>query len=131
MEETLKAWVAEPQLQPGEHIVWRRNANHERTALRQIGGRLFLTDRRLLFVPSRFDRASGGAGWECRLEDISDVGVEPAQAAVPFFGRAARLRRRLRLTKQDGSIDLFVVNGVLDAVDTLRGSLRPGEMAPD
>jgi hypothetical protein len=113
-------WIRDPDLLPGEEVLWRRNANREQSQLRQVGGRLFVTRRRILFVPIRLDDATGGAQWDRPLADVSAVTVQPSERAAPFFGHTARLRRRLRVELKDGSLEIFVVNRVEDAVRSLR-----------
>ncbi|MFP5316790.1 MAG: hypothetical protein ACLGI2_00670 [Acidimicrobiia bacterium] len=115
-------WVREPDLL-GEDVRWRRNANREQTTLRQVGGTLFVTPRRILFVPNRFDDATGGAEWSCALSEVRDVTVEPAGLATPLPGRTAKLRRRLRVELASGDVELFVVNRVEDAVAALREAI--------
>lgn len=127
-------WVREPDLLSGEKVVWRRNANREQTPLRQVGGRLFLTNHRLLFVPNRFDDATGGDPWSCTTTDIAAVAVEPSRSTLPFFGWTAQLRRRLRVEPRAGDAELFVVNRVENAASTLRAAMelaKPGLDAPD
>lgn len=105
----MSPWVDDPDLLPGEHVVWCRSANREQGSLRQVGGKLFLTRQRLLFAPNEFDDATGGNAWDCPLGDIAAVGVEPRQLAMPFPGGAATLRRRLRVDLRSGDFELFVV----------------------
>ena len=123
--------MREPNLLFGEKVVWHRNANREQTSLRQVGGRLFLTNHRLLFVPNRFDDATGGDSWSCTTAEIAAVAVEPSRSALPFFGRTAQLRRRLRVEPRAGDAELFVVNRVEDAASTLRAALRLAESGPE
>ena len=111
-------WVREPELSFGEEILWRRNANREQTSLRQVGGRLFLTNQRLLFTPNRFDDATDGASLSCPVTHVADVAVEPSGLAAPLLGRTARLRRRRRVELQDGRVELFVVNRADNASST-------------
>ena len=122
-------WVREPDLLSGENIVWHRNANREQTSLRQGGGRLFLTNHRLLCGPNRCDDATGGDPWSCATTDIAAVAVEPSRSALPFFGRTAQLRRRLRVEPRSGNAELFVVSRVEDAASTLRAAM--GKSGPD
>ncbi len=100
--------------------------SREQGSLRQIGGKLFLTDQRLLFMPNRFDDATGGDEWGCPLGDITAVGVEPRRPAIPFVGRTAALRRRLRVDLGSGDREVFVVNGVNEAVEVLRAATAAG-----
>lgn len=119
----MSGWVKEPDLTAGERVLWRRNANREQSPLRQVGGRLFLTNKRLVFAPNRFDERTGGERWDARLEDIADVSTHPARPTFPFLGLTARLRRRLQVERRDGSVDIFVVNRVDDAVRTLQKAM--------
>jgi hypothetical protein len=116
-------WVREPELFAGEDVRWRRYASREQTALSQVGGRLFVTVTRMLFVPNRMDMATGGSEWECALSDVSAVSVEPARLAVPFLGHAGKLRRRLRVELAGGDVELFVVNHVDEAAEALREAI--------
>jgi len=124
-------WVREPDLFPGERVVWRRNANREQTSLRQVGGRLFLTHHRLLFVPNRFGHATGGDPWSCTTTDIGAVPVEPSRPAFPFFGWTAQLRRRLRVEPRARDAELFAVTHVEDAASTLRAAMELARSGPD
>ena len=78
-----------------------------------------MTDRRLVFKPNRLDSATRGHPWSVDLSDIVEVGVEGREADVPFMGKAAKLRRRLRIRTTVG-VELFVVNGVDEAVAQLQ-----------
>ncbi len=119
-------WVRDPELLPGEQVVWRRSVNREQGWLRQVGGKLFVTDQRLLFMPNRFDDATGGEEWGCPLGDITAVGVEPRRPAMPFLGRSAALRRRLRVDLRSGDREIFVVNRVTEAAEVLRAATAAG-----
>jgi hypothetical protein len=122
-------WIRDPALLPQEEVVWRRYANREQGSLRQVGGRLLVTSQRIVFVPNRFDDATGGDGWSSALANIARVEVEPSRRAVPFLGRAAQLRRRLRIETIDGQAELFVVNRVAEAAQTLRAAAGLGRAA--
>ena len=123
--------MREPDLLSGEKVVWRRNANREQISLRQVGGRLFLTNRRLVFVPNRFDDATGGDPWSCTTTDIAAVAVEPSRSTIPFFGWTAQLRRRLRVEPHGADAELFVVNRVEEAASTLRAAMDLAKSGPD
>ncbi len=99
----------EPELLPGEQVLRHQKANRQQNTLRQVGGRLFVTNLRIAFVPSRLDERTGGGPGEWSMEQAI---VETRQRTAAFLGLTARLRRRLRLELRDGSVELFVVNGV-------------------
>ena len=112
-------WVSAPMLARGESVRWSVFANREQSANRQVGGRLFVTTTRLLFEPNRFDSLTGGRPWRLRFDDIAQVEVLPARLTVPFLGRAAANRRRLKVVGIDETIDCFVVNHVAAVVERL------------
>jgi hypothetical protein len=106
-------WVPKAELDAsaGETSVASWLANHTDSPWTTIGGKLELTDRRLIFRPGRADRALGSKIWSVPLAAITEVGRH-ARTWNPFDGG---LRTRLRVVTRDGKTHLFVVNG-LDAV---------------
>lgn len=112
-------WVSRPKLHDDENVRWTKNANRQQDELRAVGGRLFLTNRRLLFQPNRFDSITGGRTWSTPIDNIVDVAVHAREADVPLMGKAAKLRRRLQIETPEGN-ELFVVNDVDGAVAQLQ-----------
>jgi hypothetical protein len=62
------------------------------------------------------------------LRTFVEVGVQDRELDVPLFGKAAKLRKRLRVVTRSGT-ELFVVNRVGQTVADLRG-LLPGGSPP-
>lgn len=91
-------------MHPNERELATYRANRTQGS-RAVGGHLLLTDQRLVFLPHRFDSATGGQVWECGLASISEVGM----AARGFNPLDGSFRRRLRITS-DGVAEFFVVN---------------------
>jgi hypothetical protein len=94
-----------PDLAPGEEVRWKAYANRVLSDSTTAGGRLFVTDRRVLFQPNRVDRRLGRKAWESPLEAVTEVET---------VGRDARLfaggpRKRLGIKNTDGE-EVFVVN---------------------
>lgn len=94
------------QLGAGETLLERWGANRTQSNQRAVGGHLYLTDRRLLFEPHRFDASLSGRGASVPLRDISDV-IRVPRDLKHFFGGG--LRARLGVVTARGT-DLFVVN---------------------
>jgi hypothetical protein len=93
----------------GERLLLTRWANHAegRTAR---GGRLFVTDRRLVFEPHAVERfLTRASRVDIRWTTVARVHVAPRTLRGLFGGG---LRRRLAVTRQDGSCERFVVNRV-------------------
>jgi hypothetical protein len=106
-------WVARPELDERERVLWSSVANREQAGGRQVGGRLFLTDAsRLIFQPNRFDAPTGGEGWQAPARQVTDVREVPKDFSVDGRASAAQLRRRLLIETSDGQQNLFVVNHV-------------------
>lgn len=119
------SWIGEPALTFGEQILWRRLANRQQGPYRSMGGRLFVTDRRVIFLPNRVDKVTGGQSWSRDLTDIARVEVEPRHYGIPFVTKDVGLRRRLRVEGRDGTIEIFLVNRVKHAVARLEAAIAP------
>jgi hypothetical protein len=111
-------WVPRPALEPGEELWWEANATRKQGHGRAVGGRLFLTNRRLFFEPSRFDRMFSGTAWSAPLSHIRRVETEPSHPASAIRGDYGALRRRLGVTTTHGT-ELFVVTSVEQVVAAL------------
>lgn len=101
------AWTAKQPAEPGEVEAWSAAANRTQGG-RAVGGKLYLTNRRLLFTPNFVDRFLRGRPWSVPLVDIVSVNTSPPGEfkTGPFSGSS---RERLKVELRDGEIDLFVV----------------------
>lgn len=115
-------WVAKPRLEADEVVRWEKFANRQQSEYQATGGRLYLTDRRLLFVPNRLDSVTGGDRWSVSSANVREIGVEGREPTIPVAGKAAKLRRRLRIATTTG-LELFVINKVNEAVSDLKSAL--------
>jgi len=96
----------ELSLQAGEREVGRFFANHVQGRQGQgYGGRLFITNERLVFIPVALSEANGGAQAEWDLRDVQAAEVAP-RFSGPGIGS---LRRRLRVRMNSGDVEHFVV----------------------
>jgi hypothetical protein len=94
------------ELAPGETSIEKWRANHSR-GCRAVGGTLWLTNRRVVFIPHGFERMLGQTEWACDLADVSAAQVADRKAD-PFSGG---LRRRL-LVRGRSCEEYFVINRV-------------------
>ena len=93
------------ELRESEALIFRRRANRT-VGRRARGGRLYLTDQRLVFEPSLLERLLSRKGfWEASLANVATVDVAPPGGGR-FDGSAIR---RLRIRQTDGLEELFVV----------------------
>jgi hypothetical protein len=121
-------WLKKQEARDGEEVAWSSAANRFQGS-RGIGGKLFLTDRRLLFNPHRIDGMTGGKTWQAELAEVQSVTKEPKGSGKA--GRAGGgLRDRLKLELEDGSEELFVINKLDEVIDRLGSATagtRPGQ----
>jgi hypothetical protein len=113
-------WLKSVDAQPQEEVVWSQGANRIQPSGRAVGGKLFLTDRRLVFCPHWVDGATGGKTWDVGLVEVTAVGT------AAKGGR----RERLRIKLADGEEQLFVVNRLADVVSTLEAARQEGGQRP-
>jgi hypothetical protein len=101
-------------LMDSEKLLWEKFANRTQ-GRRSVGGRLYLTNTRLIFQPHRLDAALNGQSWIAPLNQIQEVVVEP-----PDGGRFNGGMRTRLLIRTDAGTDHFVVNHVETAVDQIK-----------
>ncbi|MFD6389806.1 hypothetical protein [Nocardia sp. NPDC060259] len=106
-------WIGSPTLGASENVVWRKLANRTQGS-RAVGGCLYLTEIRLLFVPTHVDAITGGKRWETPLAQLRAVGQQSPDGGV-FSGG---LRTRLRIDTGAGT-ELFVVNKIDEVIAKL------------
>ena len=119
----------EEALEQDEAVLWSRRANRFQGS-RAVGGRLALTDRRLMFAPHRFDAALVGKRWEAKLSEIRTVGIEPRGSGVKgLFGGG--MRKRLRVRAAAGDEEHFLVNKLDHVLESLEEAGVPRESAAE
>ena len=82
---------------------------------RSVGGRLYLTNTRLIFQPHRMDSALKGRSWSSMLDQIREVAID-----LPVGSHFAGGMRTRLLIRTEAETDLFVVNHVEAAVDQIK-----------
>ena len=84
------------------------------------GGRLLVTNQRVLFRPRAFDRLFGARDVSIPRSAVAEVNVAPRTHRL-FNGG---LRRRLAIRLRDGTEHFFVVNRVEALATSLSDELR-------
>jgi hypothetical protein len=116
-------WLKNVEAEPDERVVWSQLANRVQSSHPAVGGKLFLTDRRLVFCPHWVDAATGGKTWSWPLVNISGVGITP-KGGDRFAGG---LRDRLRIESFDSGQQLFVIKHLDEVVARLETAAeKPG-----
>lgn len=103
--------LREPALELGEEIRWEARANRFQQKIRSVGGRLYLTDRRLIFAPNKFETRIGGKPWTARL-----LALEQAFADGSI--------RTVRVVAKDGQGQRFVVGQKTETAATIDAAIR-------
>lgn len=103
----------------GEVVLSRRWANRMQSRFRAAGGRLYLTNMRVLFCPHVVDAALAGEYWHAPLSAIIELGRQKKDLRASMAGG---LRTRLRVTLNDGSVELFVVNKLDDVISEIESA---------
>jgi hypothetical protein len=79
--EILGLGVDDPEFPPDEIVVWAAKANRFQ-GIRAVGGRIYLTDRRLVFTSNNFERNIGGRAWSAPLADFERAFVKGPMKTV-------------------------------------------------
>jgi hypothetical protein len=106
-------------LLPDEVIYGRLRVNRVQAG-RAFGGHLYVTSRRLIFVPVSASQANGGSHREIPLGQVSAADVAPRG----INAQDGSLWHRLRVTMQDGDTEYFVVWRPRQAVDLIERARR-------
>ena len=101
--------VVDPKLRPDEQVLWSQRANRFQSRLRAVGGRLYVTDRRLVFAQHHFDARLGGEDWAAPLAEIVDA-------------QTAGVLKLVHVELRDGSTERFVVRPAGEAAEVVRGA---------
>jgi len=119
----MSVWVPPAATSPDERVVFEALANNL-VGGRAIGGRVTVTDRRLLFTPNRVDGLTGGQPVAVERSSISRVSVEGrGRAAARKHGFVALVRRLVSIEHPAGT-NLLLVNRPQALVSALRDGAR-------
>lgn len=96
-------------LRPDERILWRVMANRGPDNTRPVGGVFYVTDQRLYFQPSAFERFAEQLPWEAPVTSArATFSPGPWRPRSPLF-RKISLRHRVRIETPDGGNEEFRV----------------------
>jgi hypothetical protein len=119
----MSLWFPRPQTTPDERVTFEAVANTFR-GLRSIGGKVTVTDRRLLFTPNRLDGLTGARPLAVARADVRRVWLEaPGRAAVRKRGPGAAVRRQVGVDHPAGPTFITVGNP-----DALMSAMQSGPM---
>jgi hypothetical protein len=111
--------IADLELRPNEVVSRSIRANRSQ-GNRAVGGKVHVTNQRVVFVPHAIDKNTGGQSWEVLPQEITAVDVAPRGKNI-FNGS---IRRRLRITTQS-STEHFVIGNADEVAAEIALLLRP------
>jgi len=74
--EALGTTAGVPDAALDEIIVWESRANWFQSRIRAVGGRFYITERHLVFIPHEFDASLAGRAWSAPLADLERAYVK-------------------------------------------------------
>ena len=114
-----------------EELRFEARANRTQNRRRAVGGKLFVTDRRVGFRPHSFDDTLGGKHVDAPLEAVETVATEPARRSLGAILRSplealfgGGLRARLCIETDDRDAELFLVDDIETAIDVIEDARR-------
>lgn len=102
-------WVAKPILNESESVGLVYPANHTQNGWRAVGGKLFVTNKRIIFVPNMLDDKLAGKSVEIAHEQVSEIFFKERSVSIRELFSGG-LWERLGVRLADGTAHLFVVN---------------------
>jgi hypothetical protein len=103
--------VREPTFEEGEDVRWEARANRFQQKIRSIGGRIYLTDRRLVFAPNKLEKKAAGHAWSARLSDLDCAFVRGPLKTV-------------RVVANDGEMHRFVIWPRVESAATIDAAIQ-------
>ena len=101
-------WFNKPLLGPNEEVLLEIRANHTQ-GKRAVGGKIFVSDARLMFIPNCVDARTGGTTLEIPLGTITSViQVRPAFRLTEIF--SGGWLSRMGICTKTNETHLFIVN---------------------
>jgi hypothetical protein len=91
--QALGLQVREPLFEEGEKVRWEARANRFQQRIRAIGGRIYLTDRRLVFAPNKFEEKIVGRAWSARLVELDRAFVRGPMKTVRIVANDGETQR--------------------------------------
>lgn len=85
--------VDAPDFAPDETVAWEARANRFQARFRSIGGRIYLTNRNLVFAPNRFEKKVAGQAWSAPLADLERAFVKGPMKTVRVVSRTGAEER--------------------------------------
>jgi hypothetical protein len=107
-------WLAKFKAWPGEYVEMSFLANRTQSSNRAVGGKLFITNQRIIFLPHLCDHLSGGKIFQASFAEINEISRLPAGGDL--FGGGLRDRLKIGLTTY---AELFVVNKLDHVIEVL------------
>lgn len=110
-------WMSSYSLPAGETLLEKYPANYFSEDRRPLGGRLYLADERIVFLPHRLDSLLGGNAVDIPLTAINGLYRE---TAADRDNPESTIPDRLEVIETDGTQHLLVLSDLDDALAQLQ-----------
>jgi len=107
----INRWFNGPHLPNDEEIVASSVAQHAQRGIARAG-LLFLTNKRLIFLPNRAEALLGGCPWSMDLPDVAQIGRDPPRLSL-FRVANGGWHERLLIHTVSGVTEYFVVGDLV------------------
>lgn len=113
-------WMSTYRLDEDEELVTKYPTNYFQGDSRPLGGRLYLTDSRAIFLPHRIDSLLGGSAVPLPYDRIRGVRIETPDDRDES---TRMMPERLQIDTTNGKTHLFVVSDVEKAHRRMKHAL--------
>ena len=116
-------WLASHSAPDDETVLGSFHVNRLRLTGRPIGGKLFLTDRRLLFSPHLIDAWFGGNKHGIELAHVAAVRRDSLDVGGGRGAETDDSRDILAIDVDDGSVDRYVIDDLEAAIADIEAAI--------
>lgn len=103
-------WFTSPALKPDEAVQYQVTANTFQH-LRSVGGKVTVTDQRIIFSPNRLDALTWGRSRSLYLEDVLNVRkIKSSWSTVKRRGLGASVRDQIEISGSNSELTLTVAD---------------------
>lgn len=120
-------WVKGFGIRPGEEVRRGFYVNYLRADQRPLGGKLYVTNQRVLFCPHLIDSFFGGSPRMILLKKIVNVAVVDPTEVPDREIVGGGTEKRLRIDTSANQSEYFIINDLEAAVSTINDELESFE----
>ena len=121
--KTTDKFIKTPELLESEEIILAYPANMTQKDWRAVGGKLFITNQRIIFTTNVIDDKLGGKSFSRAREDVDYIFIKERKLSFSELFSGG-LINRLGLKLKDNSEVFFVVNELDETINSIKTELK-------